>query len=178
MNEHTSLEKYTNHTLFSKWLRKGWCWLCVRGELVTEQTATYWPQVSLTIAALLPHSAGLLNRGPAGPNLLSGTALTTASCSQLQLELKLWLQLKLNTACLELQLTQAVCGTWLYNCLTSTFLWAYVSAPNSRVRVIFWYLQPDAPVSWLTVWLRVNMLQYGYLTLIILFNINHLFAHS
>ena len=28
-----SLEKYTSHTLFSKWLRKGWCWLCVRGEL-------------------------------------------------------------------------------------------------------------------------------------------------
>ena len=27
--------------------------LCVRGELETEQTATYWPQVPLTIAALL-----------------------------------------------------------------------------------------------------------------------------
>ena len=36
------------------------------------------------------------------------------------------------THCLELQLTQAACGTWLYNCLTSTcFLWAYASAPNS-----------------------------------------------
>ena len=45
--EHTSLEKYTSHTLFSKGLRKGWCWLCVRSELETEQTATYWPQVSL-----------------------------------------------------------------------------------------------------------------------------------
>ena len=31
-----------------------------------------------------------------------------------------------------LQLTQTVCGTWLYNCLTSTcFLW--VSAPNSTM---------------------------------------------
>ena len=25
-NEHTSLEKYTSHTLFSKWLRKGYVW--------------------------------------------------------------------------------------------------------------------------------------------------------
>ena len=41
-------------------------------------------------------------------------------------------QLRLELNCLELQLTQAVCGTWLYNCLTSTcFLWAYASAPNS-----------------------------------------------
>ena len=40
-NEHTSLEKYTSHTLFemvAKALQKG---LCVRGELETEQTATY-----------------------------------------------------------------------------------------------------------------------------------------
>ena len=41
-----------------------------------------------------------------------------------------WLQLQL-----ELNwnwLTQAVWGTWLYNCLTPTcFLWAYASTPNS-----------------------------------------------
>ena len=37
--------------------------LCVRGELETEQTATYWPQVPLSLAALLSRSAGLLNRG-------------------------------------------------------------------------------------------------------------------
>ena len=40
-NGHSSLEKYTSHTLFSKGLRKGWYWLCVRGELEMEQTATY-----------------------------------------------------------------------------------------------------------------------------------------
>ena len=71
-NEHASLGKYTSHTLFSKGLRKGWYLLCVRGELETEQTATYWPRVPLTIAALLPHPAGLLNRGPEGPSRLSG----------------------------------------------------------------------------------------------------------
>ena len=71
-NEHTSLEKYTSHTLFAIGLRKGWCWLCVRGEWETEQTATYWPEVLRTIAPLLPRSAGLLNRGPEGPSPLSG----------------------------------------------------------------------------------------------------------
>ena len=58
-NEHTSLEKYTYHTLFEM-VSKG---LCVRGELETEQTATYWPPVPLSLAALLSCSAGLLNRG-------------------------------------------------------------------------------------------------------------------
>ena len=36
-NEHTSLEKYTSHTFFER-VAKG---LCLRGELETEQTATY-----------------------------------------------------------------------------------------------------------------------------------------
>ena len=87
-----------------------------------RETATYWPQVPLTIAALLPHSAGLLNRGPEGPSPLSGTGshygilsptTTGTHCPEL------------NSTCLELQMTQTVCGTWLYNCLTTTcFPWA------------------------------------------------------
>ena len=41
-------------------------------------------------------------------------------------------------------LTQAVCGTWLYDCLTSTcFLWAYASAPNSTTSTG----QGDIPIS-------------------------------
>ena len=59
-NEHTSLEKYTSHTLFSKGL-------CVRGELETEQTATYWLQVPLSLAAFLSHTAELLNQRSWGP---------------------------------------------------------------------------------------------------------------
>ena len=62
-NEHTSLEKYTSHTLFERFA-KG---LCVRGESETEQPATYWPQGPLTIAAILSHSDGLLNRESWGP---------------------------------------------------------------------------------------------------------------
>ena len=41
-------------------------------------------------------------------------------------------------------LTQAVCGTWLYNCLTPTcFLWTYASAPNSTTSTG----QGDIPIS-------------------------------
>ena len=47
--------------------------LCVRGELETEQTATYWPQVPLNIAALLSHSARLLNRGLWGSKPSAGS---------------------------------------------------------------------------------------------------------
>ena len=39
---------------------------CVRGELESEQTATYWPPVPLSLAALLSRSVGLLNRGSSG----------------------------------------------------------------------------------------------------------------
>ena len=123
-NEHSSLEKYISHTLFSKGLRKGWYWLGVRGELETEQTATYWPQVPLTIAALLPHSAGLLNPGPEGPGPLSEAG---SHCLERQIEH---------------QLTQAVCGTWLYNFLTSTcFLWASQLHRIQTIHRSRWY--PD-----------------------------------
>ena len=86
-NEHTSLEKYTSHTFFSKGLRKG----CERVDIgyVWEvswrrrQTATYWPQVPLTIAVLLPHPAALLNRGPEGssPLFVAGSH-STGNCDR------------------------------------------------------------------------------------------------
>ena len=102
-NEHTSLEKYTSHTLFER-VAKG---LCVRGELETEQTATYWPQVLPTIAALLSHSAGLLNRGSWG---LKPSARSWFSQPRTAIR----------TPTNWLQLTRTVCGTGLYSCLTST----------------------------------------------------------
>ena len=119
MNEHTSLEKYTSHTLFSKGL-------CVGGELETEQTVTYWPQVPLTIAALFSHSAGLLNRGSLRAISLE-LVLTASNCNS-------------NSNCKWLQLTQAVCGTWLYNCLTPTcFLWALQLHQIQPVHRSRWY---------------------------------------
>ena len=95
-----------------------------------RETATYWPQVLLTIAALFPHSAGLLNWGHRGPkhSVWSWFSLRRYSISNCDWSSNSnWLELYL-----ELQLPQAVCGTWLYNRLTSScFLWAYASTPNS-----------------------------------------------
>ena len=91
-----------------------------------EQTVTYWPQVPLTIAAFLPHSAGLLNHGPEGPSPLSGvgshygilspTATGTRTVTATRTEL-----------CLpQTPTAQAICGTQLYNFLMPTcFLCAY-----------------------------------------------------
>ena len=110
-----------------------------------RETATYWPQVPLTIAGLLSHSAGLLNRGLEGPSPLSGAGshspgiLSPIATGTLTRTAWNWL-----SVCLELRLTQAVCGTWLYNCLTPTcFLWAYASAPNSTTSTG----QGDIPIS-------------------------------
>ena len=97
-----------------------------------RQTATYWPKVLLaTIAALLPHLGWAAQPWVAeGPSPLSGAG----SHSYLQLRLELnwnWL-------------TQVVCGTWLYNCLTPTcFLWTYASAPSSTTSTG----QGDIPIS-------------------------------
>ena len=140
-NEHTSLEKYTSHTLISKGLGKGWYWLCVRGGLETEQTDTYWPQVPLTIAALLSHSAGLLNWG----SLRAASPLSGAGSHCLELQL-------------ELQQNQAVCGSLFDIHLLPV---GVAIAPNStrpQVKVTPRYLRPDAPVSWLAAGSWVNML--------------------
>ena len=128
-NEHTSLEKYISHTLFET-VAKG---LCVRGELETEQTATYWPPVPLSLAALLSRSAGLLNLGSWGP---------IALCSVLVLSTAYYLQLDW------LQLTELVYGIGLYNCFrppASCGRHICTQFNPSTVKVIPWYLQPAAP---------------------------------
>ena len=89
------------------------------------QTATYWPKVLLTMAALLSHSGWA-----AQPSVTEGPKPSVCRWLSIRHLIPNWLQLQL-----ELRtdlLTQAVCGTWLYNCLTPTcFLWAYASSPNS-----------------------------------------------
>ena len=123
-----------------------------------RQIATYWPKVLLsTIAALLSHLGWAAQQWVAF--CLDLVLTPRASYLQLRLELN-WPQL-----------TQAVSGTWLYNCLTTTcFLWAYASTPNSTT----FTGQGDIPISstgctcfaylhrcisWLTARSRVNMLQ-------------------
>ena len=127
-NEHTSLEKYNSHFIRNGWkgLWKGCVWK-VSWRLNKLQHID--PPVHLSFAALLSRSVGLLNRGSWGPIALCWVlVLSTASY---------------------LHLTETVCGARLYNCLTSTcFLWASHLHPiqPSTVKVIPWYLRPDAPV--------------------------------
>ena len=83
-NERTNTLLYKNiisHILFSK----GWCWLCVRGEVETGTECyilapKFWPQQLFFLIL-----AGLLNRGSAeGPKAVSlPLTLNLASCLQL-----------------------------------------------------------------------------------------------
>ena len=134
MNDRTQFFRkiYLSHFILKR-VAKG---LCVRGELETEQTVTYWPQVPLTIAALLSHSAGLLNRGSWGPKASAGSWFSLPRTAT-------------RTPTNWHQLIQTVCGTGLYNCLPSTcFLWRRncTEFNPSTVKVIPWYLRQDAPV--------------------------------
>ena len=120
--------------------------MCERVSWRTEQTATYWPQVPLSLAALLSRSVGLLNRGSWGPSPLWELVLTTASY---------------------LQLTEPVCGTGLYNSLTPTcFLWVSHRHPIQPVHSQCYTLISSTGctcylhrcMSYLTAWPRLNML--------------------
>ena len=123
----TLLYKYLSH-----FIRKGWCFSCVRGELETETDChILTPSSSDNSSTSFAFWLGCSTVGPEGPSPLSVAVLTPASYLQLEVQL-------------ELQLTQAVYGTWLYNCLMPTcFLWAYTSAPNSTTSTG----QGDIPTS-------------------------------
>ena len=119
-HEHTSLLKYTSHNLFER-VDVGYVW---EVSWKRGQTATYWPKVPLTIAALHSHPGWAAQqwvtegRKPSVCKLI----FTLASCPQL------------TPTATGTELTHAVCGTWLYNCLRPTcFLWTYASASNSTM---------------------------------------------
>ena len=93
------------------------------------QSATYWPKV-LTIAAIFPHSGWA-----AQPWVTEGRKPSVC---------KVFLRWHLVPNWLELQqgLTEPVCGTWLYNCLTpscfrcpTTYLHKWISWLTARSRV-------------------------------------------
>ena len=156
----TLLYKNIPLTLYS---RKVWCWLCVRGEL-EKGTDCYIlnPNSSDYRSTSFTFWLGWLNLGSLRTQALCLELVLTLLASYLQLEL---------------QLTQGVCGTWLYNCLSSTcILWAYASATITefnhvhrsrlysdifnqihRFRCSSTYLHRC--ISWLTARSRVTMLQ-------------------
>ena len=137
------------------------------------QTATYWPQVLLTIAALLSHSGWAaqpwVTEGPK-PSICRWLLRWHLVPNWLQL------QLELTLTATGTELAQAVCSTWLYNCLTFTcFLWAYASATVTKFNHVHrsrWYSDIfdrmhlfrcssaylHRYISWLTAQSRVNML--------------------
>ena len=136
---------YLSHFILERVAKR----LCVRGELETEQTATYWPQIPLSLATLLSRSTGLLNRRSWGPSPLWELVLTTASY---------------------LQLTEPVCGTELYNCLISTcFLRTSHLHPIQPVHSQCFTLISSTGcacylhrcISYLTARPRVNILHYN-----------------
>ena len=125
----TLLYKNITLTLFSK----GWCFLCVRGELETGTdcyilTPSSSDHSNTSFAFWL--SCSTVGHWESKPSVWSWFSLHWHPISN-------WLQL-------QLELTQVVCGTWLYNCLTST-CFCCSSAYLHRC------------ISWLTAQLRVSM---------------------
>ena len=134
------------------------------------QTAAYWPKVLLNIASLLLHSGWA-----AHPSVTEGPKPPVCRWLSVRHLVPNWLQLQL-----EVEPTQAVCGTWLYFCLISTsFLWAYASATITEFNHVHkssWYSDIfdrmqlfhcssaflHRCISWLRVRLRVNMLQSSH----------------
>ena len=80
--------------------------------------------------------------GPEGPSPLSGAGSHSGTLSPTGTATRTSTLSNSQTA--SNWLTQAVFGTWLYNCLTYTsFLWTYASAPNSTMSTG----QGDIPTS-------------------------------
>ena len=138
-NEHTSLEKIY---LYSKGLRKGYVWEVSWGlnrdcNILTPSSFVF---SSTSFSFCWAAQSGIPRAHI--PLLGAGSLYSILSPT-------------------DSKLTEPVCGPGLYNCLTSTcFLWASNLHPiqPSTVKVILWYLRPDAPVPWSTAGSEVNML--------------------
>ena len=146
-NKHTSLEKYTSHTLFemvAKGLRKGYVWeVSWWLNRLQHIDSKFFFLSSTSFSFYWAAQAGVLR----AQALYWELVLTASNC-------------KSNFNCHWLQLNEPVCGTGLYNCLTSIcFLWTSHLHRIQAVHMSRRYLRPDAPVSRLTARSKVNMLQ-------------------
>ena len=105
----------------------------------------------MIIAAPLPHSAGLLNRMPSVCKLfltLASCPPTDSNCNCNSNSALNWLKPSVAAGYIIIWFPPASCErTHLYRI-----------QPRPQVKGIFRYLRPNAPVSWLTARLRVNML--------------------
>ena len=123
-NERTNTLLYKNVPLIL-YSRKGWCWLCVRGELERGEdcyilTPSYSDHSSSSFAFWLGWS--IVGHWGHKPSVWSRFSLRGHPTS--------------NWNC-------NFCGTWLYNFLTATcFLWAYESVTTTEfnhVHMWRWY---------------------------------------
>ena len=162
MNERTHffIKIYLSHFILER-VDVGYVW-----EVSWRQTSTYWPKVLLTIAVLLSYSGWA-----AQPWVTEGPKPSVCRWLSIRRLVPNWLQLQL-----ELELTWAVCCTWLYFCLTSTcYLWAYASSTITEFNHVHrsrWYSHIfdrmhlfrcssaylHRCISWLTAQSRVNIL--------------------
>ena len=128
--ERTNTLLYNNIplTLYSKGLMLV---VCEMGVGDGDRLLHIDPTVLLNIAALLSHSGWAAQPWVLEvPSPQSGAGSYSAGI--------------LSSTATATQTPQAVCGTSLHNCLTSTcFLWAYTSAPNSTTSTS----QGDIPIS-------------------------------
>ena len=134
-NEHTSLEKiYLSHFIRNgrERVTKG----CEKWVGDWTKTATYWPPVPLSLAALLSRSVRLLNRGPWGLSPLLGAG---SHCLELQ-------QTDSNST--ELPVAPGYIIVWHPPASCERRICTQFNP--STVKVIPWYLRPDAAVPWLT----------------------------
>ena len=115
--EHFFIKIYLSH-----FIRKGWCFLGVRGELETGTDSYILTQSSYdpssTSFAFWLGCSTVGHWGPQADCHAGILAPTDSNCNWNWMTASNWL-------------TETICGTWLYFCLTSTcFMWAYAS-PNS-----------------------------------------------
>ena len=133
--------------------------LCVRGELEAEQSCNILPPPSSSSYS----STSFSSCGAAQPGALRAqlSAGSGSHCFELQ-------QLTLNS---DLQQTRTSCSTGLYNCLTYTCFSErriYTQFNPSSVKVIHWYIRPDAPVIYTGAFLICQLGRVGgqYITYI------------
>ena len=143
-NEHTSL-KNIPLTLYSKWLWKRYVWE-VSWRLNKLQHINP-PPVFLSLAELLSRSAGLLNRGSWGHIALCWVLLLYSILFPTN-----WLQIS------ELP----VAPGYIIVCRPPASCERRICTQfkPSTVKVISWYLWPDATFPWLTAGSKVSMLEY------------------
>ena len=119
--------------------------MCERWVGDWTKTATYWTPALLAIAAFLSHSAGLLNL----ESLRAASPLSESWFSLPQTATN-WLQLN------ELPVAPGYIIVW---CPPASCEHRICTQFNPfTVKVIPWYLRPDAPVPWSMAGLEVNML--------------------